>query len=277
MPSPSLRLHHLAQSWPIETRPITIGRLPECDLVLETSEVSRWHAYVIPTPDGPLLIDRSRHGTRVNGELLHGPVLLAEGDEFSVGDAVLQIRRGPGRSSGSAPGSPAPSPIRRWLRRYGPSEVLGTLAAVGVAVAIQETTGSTLAAAYLGALAENVGFYGLIFLRESVREAHQAGLRGRAYSAAETGLVFRNMVLEFGVAEAIDTGVIRPACIGLGLRLLGGPLGALAGKLVADVVFYGPVLTMYEWRLARHRAQRREDGRRRTTATGIHVIDPDPP
>jgi hypothetical protein len=50
------------------------------------------------------------------------------------------------------------------------------------------------------------------------------------------------------------------------MRLLGPGVGSLVGKLAADVLFYGPVLSIYEWRLARGEAVRPEDRRRRTTA-----------
>jgi hypothetical protein len=61
--------------------------------------------------------------------------------------------------------------------------------------------------------------------------------------------------------------------MGVGLRWVGGQLGALVGKLAADLVFYGPVLTIYEWRLAEGTA-RVEERRRRTTAA--HVAPPGP-
>jgi hypothetical protein len=61
--------------------------------------------------------------------------------------------------------------------------------------------------------------------------------------------------------------------MGVGIRLLGGTWGALVGKLAADIAFYGPVLTIYEWRLARNRASRQEDRRRRTTSAGITAQD----
>ena len=47
------------------------------------------------------------------------------------------------------------------------------------------------------------------------------------------------LVAEFGVAELLDTLLIRPAALMLGVWLLPDPLwGLLAGKVVADIVFY---------------------------------------
>jgi hypothetical protein len=145
------------------------------------------------------------------------------------------------------------------------------VAAVGVAVGVQDLTGRTVVAAYAGAVAENIVFYGIMFLRESVREAHQAGVKGRPFDSADLLPVLRNLILEFGVAEMFDTLLIRPLLMGLGLRYIGGNLGGLAGKLSADLVFYGPVLAMYEWRLARSQARKTVDRGRRTTAVGLRA------
>jgi hypothetical protein len=255
--------------WPVDRRPIAIGRLGENDIVIDEDTTSRVHAYVIPTPDGALLVDRSRHGTRLNGVDVRTPSRLAPGDEISVGEAVIRVEQGiaAARESGQrlAPARPVVR-VRGWLGRYGPSEVLGSVAAVGTAVGLQQATGSTIVAAYGGAIAENITFYGIMFLRESVREAHQAGAKGRAFSSADLLSVARNLVLEFGAAELLDSLLVRPLLLGLGLRFIGGAVGGLIGKLAADAVFYGPVLAAYEWRLARHRRWRQGGAGRRTTA-----------
>jgi hypothetical protein len=257
-------------NWPVDRRPLAIGRLPENDVVVGGDQVSRIHAYVVPTPNGPLLVDRSRHGTWINGEAMRAPWLLAEGDEVRIGRAVFRLRRGvrqTQRESAAAPALSLRQRIRTWVRRYGPSEILGTVAAVATAVSVRRVTGSTVAGAYAGSLVETIVFYGIMFLRESLREAHLAGARGRPYGSANLLVVLRDMLLEFGVAEAIDTFALRPLCMGLGMRWLGPVRGALAGKIAADAGFYGPVLAVYEWRLARGAATRQADRRRRTTAT----------
>lgn len=76
-----------SRSWSLESRPLTIGRLPECDVVVEGDLVSRHHADLLPTPDGPLLVDRSRRGVAVNGERMRAPWVLAMGDQLQIGSA----------------------------------------------------------------------------------------------------------------------------------------------------------------------------------------------
>ena len=276
--SPGLFLTRGPMQWAIDHRPVSIGRQPECDITLGGEKVSRVHAYVVPTPRGPLIIDRSRVGTLINGERMLTPWLLAEGDLVDLGGLVLRVERRQGRSSTALesrrPVSLFAGKLRAWARRYGPSEVLGTAAAVGTAVAVQHATHSAVLAGYLGTISETSVFYGVMFLRESVRAAHRAGAAGKPYGSRDLLPVLHNMVMEFGVAEALDAALLRPLLMGLGLRWIGGTLGALAGKLLADLAFYGPVLTIYEWRLARRGAAERTDRRRRTTA--IHAIPPKP-
>lgn len=267
-----LYLIHGPRRWALNQRPITIGRLPECDITIPGDEVSRNHAYVVPTPTGPLLVDGSRSGTAVNGELMRAPWVLADGDEIRIGVSILRIALMGTEEAAVLPDRGAARfwyKARSWLRRYGPSELLGTLGAVGMAGMVKGMTGSTLAAAYAGTFAEVVIFYGVMFLRETIKGAHEAGSKGRPYGNAELFRVMHGMLLEFGVAEALDSLLLRPLLMGLGITYLGTTVGALAGKLAADAAFYGPVLAIYEWRLARGEAVRQGDRRRRTTATRL--------
>ncbi len=259
--------------WAIDHRPVSIGRQPECDITLGSEKVSRVHAYVVPTPSGPLIVDRSRAGTWVNGERMQAPWVLADGDLVDIGGLVLRVERRRGRSSSAMEAGVRPpgagGKLAAWIRRYGPSEILGTIVAVGAAVAVEQATDSPVLAGYVATAAETAVFYGVMFLRESVRAAHRAGVAGKPYGSRDLLPVLRNMLMEFGVAEALDAGLLRPLLLGFGLRWIGGGLGALAGKLLADVAFYGPVLTIYEWRLARRAAADQVDRRRRTTGTYV--------
>jgi catechol 2,3-dioxygenase-like lactoylglutathione lyase family enzyme len=69
--------------------PVVIGRLPECDVVLNDSNVSRRHAELRRSGDGVFLTDLgSTNGTRVNGSPVREQI-LASGDEVSVGSTRL--------------------------------------------------------------------------------------------------------------------------------------------------------------------------------------------
>jgi hypothetical protein len=71
------------------SQPLVIGRLPECDVVLNDSNVSRRHAELRRNGDGVFLTDLgSTNGTRVNGTPVREQILVS-GDEVSVGSTKL--------------------------------------------------------------------------------------------------------------------------------------------------------------------------------------------
>lgn len=79
---------------------VTIGRLPDCTVVLADPNVSRVHAEVRPvaTPSGEIgyeIVDKgSTNGTRVNGMPLVGPRMLAAGDSITLGATTIGFERG---------------------------------------------------------------------------------------------------------------------------------------------------------------------------------------
>jgi pSer/pThr/pTyr-binding forkhead associated (FHA) protein len=74
---------------PIGTDPLVIGRLPECGVVLQDSNVSRRHAELRRAGEGVVLTDLgSTNGTRVNGVAIREQILTS-GDEVSVGSTRL--------------------------------------------------------------------------------------------------------------------------------------------------------------------------------------------
>jgi Protein of unknown function (DUF3662)/Inner membrane component of T3SS, cytoplasmic domain len=68
---------------------VVVGRLPECEVVLSDSNVSRRHAELRRKGDGVFVTDLgSTNGTRVNGVPIREQI-LASGDEISVGSTRL--------------------------------------------------------------------------------------------------------------------------------------------------------------------------------------------
>ena len=267
--------------------PLIIGRAPESGIVVADDDVSRQHACVMRTPTGYVVIDTSAHGTFVNGEPVAAQRMLRAGDLIEIGSQVFEFQlpdeppppaseaavpvavpsvpatraHGRHRASGkSAMIHDLPPGRKRWLewiRRYGPAEVMGTAAALGGYWAGQVLTGSLVASAFAAALSESVGFYGVLLLRDMVRDAYAAGARRTRYGPREIAGTWRNIFIEFGPIELLDVTVVRPLCMGLGGRYLGPRLGVIAGKVVADVVFYAaPILTTE----ARLRRAARADG-----------------
>jgi|tagenome__1003787_1003787.scaffolds.fasta_scaffold20891122_2 hypothetical protein len=151
-----------------------------------------------------------------------------------------------------------------WLARYGVAEVAGLCTAFVGAFAARALTGNEIAAAYGGAMGENFGYYGIVIGREVVRDRRAAHVLGRRYGAAGAARTARNLLFEFGIAEALDSTVLRPLAMGLGIRFFGRALGIVVGKIAADVTFYLPVICAYE--LRRYLARAREQARARAAA-----------
>jgi Protein of unknown function (DUF3662)/FHA domain len=70
---------------------LSVGRLPECNIVLADPNVSRTHAEIRPRGQGFLLADLgSTNGTRVNGVRV-GEHLLQDGDEIAFGNTRMRF------------------------------------------------------------------------------------------------------------------------------------------------------------------------------------------
>ncbi|MGH7562164.1 MAG: FHA domain-containing protein [Gemmatimonadales bacterium] len=70
----------------IEVVPFVIGRDAGCEVVVESTEVSRRHAEIVTRPDGDVIVDTSSNGTFVNGTRIEGRKVLEAGDLIRVGD-----------------------------------------------------------------------------------------------------------------------------------------------------------------------------------------------
>jgi len=71
----------------------TIGRNPDCDLVIPDISVSRWHAGLARGVNGWLLSDLgSTNGTRLNGWRVRDAVPVRCGDQVSFGAVTFELR-----------------------------------------------------------------------------------------------------------------------------------------------------------------------------------------
>jgi hypothetical protein len=148
------------------------------------------------------------------------------------------IAAGPTIDASSDATLDAEAPERRgivfWVVRYLPAEIVGTAAMVlaGLAITIWTTNPALIAIAAL--LGEIVGFYIVLAITIYAEQAPVSPDWRRAVSRT-----FLLLIAEFGAAELLDTLLIRPAALLLGVWLLPDPLwGLLAGKVFADVAFY---------------------------------------
>lgn len=141
--------------------------------------------------------------------------------------------------------------LREWLRRYLPAEITGTITALfGATLGHALSGGSLVVAAYAGTIGENIGYYGYFAVKESMRHyrahAHHATARRIMVSGLKT---VRDMMVEFGPAELLDSFIVRPLLMYLGPQLVGHfQVGIFAGKVAADVIFYSLAIIGYEIR-----------------------------
>lgn len=76
------------QRWLIN-QTLMIGRDASCDILIPDRQVSRFHARLMPAPDGVILEDLgSKNGTHCNGQRLEEPMKLHDGDLVQV--ALIQ-------------------------------------------------------------------------------------------------------------------------------------------------------------------------------------------
>ncbi len=73
------------QRWRLDAAEVILGRSPECDIILPDRQVSRRHARIFRVDDTYYIEDLgSKNGTWVNGEPVHGPRRLEDGDEIQI-------------------------------------------------------------------------------------------------------------------------------------------------------------------------------------------------
>jgi hypothetical protein len=77
---------------PIGPRGVVIGRSPDADIVLSSTDVSRRHAEVLPDEGGWVLVDLgSTNGVRLNARDVGVPTLLTDGDVIEIGPTELHF------------------------------------------------------------------------------------------------------------------------------------------------------------------------------------------
>jgi hypothetical protein len=144
------------------------------------------------------------------------------------------------------PGVSTRAKVYQWVSRYGLAECAGITCALLGSFIVRHTTHSAIAAAYGGAWGESIGYSSVIVGRDFLNEIRNTHAEHRSFGIGGVGAVVTGLVAEFGPSGLLDTFVIRPFTMGVGERLIGPGLGLIAGKVAADILFYIPVIFMYE-------------------------------
>jgi len=137
--------------------------------------------------------------------------------------------------------------IKEWLQRYGWAEILSTLFTYLFGWGSSLITKDPVVLAFAGTIGAAIGFYGFIFIRDiysSYQRHEPETLRSKTLLVAHC---LRNMGFEFGLAEVFDFFLVRPFFLFYGPVFLDNYFwGILAGKSVADIIFFAFSILMFE-------------------------------
>ncbi len=130
------------------------------------------------------------------------------------------------------------------MRRYLPAESASVMATLAGAALAFRLTSNWEATALAGNWSETAAFYLVMVTREFISMQN----RGHARLTA-LPLVIRNLTMEFALAEALDSFVLRPVFMDGAMRMTGDlAIGIVIGKFIADITFYLPTVVSYELR-----------------------------
>ena len=139
--------------------------------------------------------------------------------------------------------------IRGWIKRYLPGEIICAITALLAATAAYFLTGNRVVIAYAGTWGENLGFYGFMSIRDIIHSRRHHKANNLKYGVNSFIKTFRNLLLEFGFSEVLDSFLIRPFFMYIFPFIVGNiALGVLIGKIAADITFYIPTVIAYELR-----------------------------
>jgi ornithine decarboxylase len=138
--------------------------------------------------------------------------------------------------------------LREWTWRFLPAEIIGTCSALLGAVTTYHATHSYALAAIAGSISETIGFYSYFAVRDGARYYARHSRRRRPRRIMLTmAHTLRDMMIEFGPAELLDSLFLRPFLMYWGSQAAANyAVGLIAGKLVADLAFYIMAAAGYE-------------------------------
>lgn len=137
--------------------------------------------------------------------------------------------------------------LREWGGRYLPAEVFATIGALLGAGVTYYLTDNRFFSAYVGTMGENIGYYGFIIIRDFVISFQNHKQNGVKFGFRSFVKNIRNLILEFGFSETLDSMIVRPFCMYVVPLFVGNyVIGVFIGKIIADIIFYIPTIIAYE-------------------------------
>jgi len=130
-----------------------------------------------------------------------------------------------------------------------PAEIAGTLVAVVVATLIWHSSKNRVLAAYIGSMSETFGFYTAIIIKDVCMMRKELKAEGKLFTPKAYLVICRNLLVDFGPSELLDSLAIRPFLMYFFPQIIGNyEVGVLIGKVLSDIFFFIPVAISYELR-----------------------------
>jgi hypothetical protein len=138
---PALTVRHTGQEFPLTQAPVTIGRQPDCTVILADPQVSRQHAAISYQAGRYIVQDLgSANGTYINERRITAPQALRDGDQLRLGNTVFDVRLAAGGVAPTVYGQPmapyADAPEEAAGRQISATMIVGLLLTAIVAVGL---------------------------------------------------------------------------------------------------------------------------------------------
>lgn len=136
---------------------------------------------------------------------------------------------------------------KEWIRRYLPAELLSVTATVVAAVFVFKISNNAVSTALAATWAGNIAYFGTIILKDILKSKQFLPENDSVFDYENLLRISKKILLEFGMAEILDSFLIRPALM-FYLPIVTGNLtaGILLAKFTADITFYIPAIIGYE-------------------------------
>lgn len=135
--------------------------------------------------------------------------------------------------------------IIEWLFRYGPAEGSAIMCAIIGGMTFHYVFQNSIVTAFGATWSENIGYYSPIIYSDIKNRKNKYGV----VNARGMLAVVRNLLIEFGPSEYLDSFLIRPVTMYMFSQISGNLVfGLFLGKISADIIFYIPTIISYEFR-----------------------------
>lgn len=135
--------------------------------------------------------------------------------------------------------------LKEYLKRYGPSEAVSLVMTVIGANLGMFLFNDVIIAAFIALFVCNLFYYGIIVFQD----LNELRVKDGKLGIDRLFAVLRNLAIEFGPAEYLDSFLLRPFLLSVvPLFVPGYSIAIIVGTLIADITYYFPVIIGYESR-----------------------------